>query len=265
MKIERWRTVAFLILLLILTLFVRIFFLKPQTVTIVLEEELYQNALIGTQGIYTMRSFRFEEYYTKALSCSMFLFGNGEMAGVYLNIVLQTIAIVCIYFAMVMVAHSYAAFLVAAVVSLIPFYSDKVYEISSFHLLILLYAIGLLILAILSKGVYMFAIRKKTMGQKQEEPQNDVQEETSGVITLDDIIGKDTATEAENTEITPPGMKEIILDEEEKKKKVKFIENPLPVPKRREHKEMDYTLDIGNDKDDYDIKDVAGMDFFDIE
>ncbi|MEZ3430127.1 MAG: hypothetical protein K1W36_07700 [Lachnospiraceae bacterium] len=58
-------------------------------------------------------------------------------------------------------------------------------------------------------------------------------------------------------------MKEIVLDDLEDKK-VQYIENPLPVPKRREHKEMDFAFEpTGND--DYDLKDMSGKDFFDIE
>lgn len=58
-------------------------------------------------------------------------------------------------------------------------------------------------------------------------------------------------------------MKEIILDEAEAQKP-HFIENPLPVPKRREHKEMDYAIET-DINDDYDITDMTGKDFFDIE
>ena len=63
----------------------------------------------------------------------------------------------------------------------------------------------------------------------------------------------------------PAGMKEIVFDDEERKKKVKLLENPLPVPKRREHKGMDFAVTLNNDNDDYDIKDISGMDYFDIE
>ncbi len=58
-------------------------------------------------------------------------------------------------------------------------------------------------------------------------------------------------------------MKEIVM-ESAKPEKPRFIENPLPVPKRREHKEMDYAIEVG-EGDDYDITDMTGKDFFDIE
>lgn len=61
-------------------------------------------------------------------------------------------------------------------------------------------------------------------------------------------------------------MREIKLEDIDIKKKVNYIENPLPVPKRREHKEMNYAIEeLPPDKTDYDIQDMTGMDFFDIE
>lgn len=58
-------------------------------------------------------------------------------------------------------------------------------------------------------------------------------------------------------------MKEIVM-EGAKPEKPRFIENPLPVPMRREHKEMDYIIEV-SENDDYDITDMTGKDFFDIE
>ena len=58
-------------------------------------------------------------------------------------------------------------------------------------------------------------------------------------------------------------MKEIRYDDLEDDK-VQYIENPLPVPKRREHKEMDYAFETTG-SDDYDIKDLSDKDFYDIE
>lgn len=58
-------------------------------------------------------------------------------------------------------------------------------------------------------------------------------------------------------------IKEIVLDDL-LEQDVDYIKNPLPVPKRRKHKAMDYALDLkGND--DFDLKDLGGKDFYDIE
>jgi hypothetical protein len=93
------------------------------------------------------------------------------------------------------------------------------------------------------------------------------------VITLDDIIGKkenkkqeEKSPDKSTDSLVPLGMREIKLEDIETTKKVKYIENPLPVPKRREHKEMSYAInELTSENDDYDVKDMTGMDFFDIE
>ena len=68
-----------------------------------------------------------------------------------------------------------------------------------------------------------------------------------------------------NMNILPDtSMKEIRYDDLEDNK-VQYIENPLPVPKRREHKEMDYAFEPTGSDEDYDVNDLAGKDFYDIE
>lgn len=279
MKRERWRTVFFLVVLLFFTLFVRIIFMQPNARFIEFRGDYYQKALIGSLGVYELQEFSIDELYTKFLSVCMLFFGNSKVAGVYLNIILQVLTIVCIYLAMEFVANVQVSMLVSSVIFLIPFYSDKVYEISSFNLLMLIYAIGFLFLSGLCKGVSMFIFKKKSTEQEHT-VSLELREKQTGVITLDDIIGDTDSSvheeiniqkklsqeqNEEEVEILPAGMKEIVMDNEGKQKNIKFIENPLPVPKRREHKEMDFAVILHNDNDDYDIKDVSGMDFFDIE
>ena len=72
------------------------------------------------------------------------------------------------------------------------------------------------------------------------------------------------------TSITGESVKEKldmreILPEDIEVKKTEFIENPLPLPKKKEHKKMDYAVELSLDNDDYDIVDMTGMDFYDIE
>ncbi len=89
------------------------------------------------------------------------------------------------------------------------------------------------------------------------------------------LLEKENAVNMEETEKTEKtaeempavmadsSMKEIILDDTDEPKP-NYIENPLPVPKRRTHKEMDYAIET-DETDDYDITDMTGKDFFDIE
>lgn len=277
MNRECWRTVFFLVVLIFFTLFVRIVFLQPNAEFIELQADYYQKAMIGSQGVYKLHGFGIDEWYTKILSVCMLFFGNSKVAGLYLNIILQVLTVVCIYFAMGFVSNVQVSVLVSGVILLIPFYSDKVYEISSFNLLLLLCAIGFLALAGLCKGVAMFIFKRKSIEQEHAVP-CELQEEQTGVITLDDIVGdidsstnidddkqKELVQEQVDTEALPAGMKEIVFGDDGLKKNVKLIENPLPIPKKREHKEMDFAVVLHNNNDDYDLKDVSGMDYFDIE
>jgi len=65
------------------------------------------------------------------------------------------------------------------------------------------------------------------------------------------------STEARNNSEKKPGG-----TEEKPGRRIEFLENPLPLPKRHEKRVMDYKLDSGKDFDGYDI-DVSDDDDFD--
>jgi hypothetical protein len=59
-------------------------------------------------------------------------------------------------------------------------------------------------------------------------------------------------------------MEEIHMEESVfKDKKVTLLENPLPVPKIKEHKTLGYAVEVSDD-DDFDIKEISDNDDFDI-
>lgn len=94
-------------------------------------------------------------------------------------------------------------------------------------------------------------------------------DEVNSVITLDDILGQEKNM-TEKLIITDElqGMSGAMTEmqsKNEEKRKIQYIENPLPVPKRKEHKQMDFGIDILDENEDFDITDMTGMDFFDIE
>ena len=78
------------------------------------------------------------------------------------------------------------------------------------------------------------------------------------VFTLEDITGKKVESMEENQAIS------ILADNSDVSTEERFIKNPLPVPKRREHTGMDYALKI-DDNDDFDIIDMTGIDFYDVD
>jgi hypothetical protein len=76
--------------------------------------------------------------------------------------------------------------------------------------------------------------------------------------------GNEEVLDVEESVYVDSSMKEIVMADFEDKQ-VKFLDNPLPVPKRREHKEMDFAIELTPDNDDFDIKELPEGDDFDIE
>ena len=88
-----------------------------------------------------------------------------------------------------------------------------------------------------------------------EEVAEAVQEEVQAEVTEDT-----TEVVAESVQEEAP-VEELPVEEP----MIQYIENPLPLPKKKEHKKMDYAVELSLDNDDYDIVDMTGMDFYDIE
>ncbi|WMC92464.1 ArnT family glycosyltransferase [Kineothrix sp. MB12-C1] len=58
-----------------------------------------------------------------------------------------------------------------------------------------------------------------------------------------------------------PGHEEVSLELKEEKKEIKYIENPLPLPKKHVRKEMDYGIDVPEAEMNYDITSGEQDDF----
>lgn len=185
-------------------------------------------AVVGTNAI--------ENVYRYLLSLSCMVFGNFAISGIYLNILLQLLAVMVLFFAVRILSNSYIGFVISMVLATIPTFIRTTVKASPLHLKILLWTVVFWLLVVLVRIVgAAVRIRKSNNG----------------------TIGTKAAKREE-----PLGMKEI-LPEDVGIKRTQFIENPLPVPKRKEHKEMDYAIEP-SPNDDYDITDMTGMDFFDI-
>lgn len=144
-------------------------------------------------------------------------------------------------------------------------FADRMHEISELHICIL----GILILFI-CLSIRKIYFHKWSDCMKKSTVQDDYScDEVNSVITLDDILGQEKNM-TEKLIITDElqGMSGAMTEmqsKNEEKRKIQYIENPLPVPKRKEHKQMDFGIDILDENEDFDITDMTGMDFFDIE
>jgi hypothetical protein len=219
--------VLFLILV-TTTIAIRLFYLKYFTDGVVVNEDIYNqikniNANDITKGLSDINSI-----YLAILYLASFIFNSYTGAGVYLNVFFQTVTIIIIFWDIYLVTKKYYAFRVSMLLAVFPTYIKRVSVLGTYNMYFML---GILLIVIV-----MVIVRK-----------------------IFDIMNGRKIENSKCDEIKEIQMEEAALVYE----KVKFLENPLPVPKTREHKTMDYAVEVADD-DDFDIKDISDNDDFDI-
>ncbi len=246
MKNKIWLTLLLIIVVIAFSIGIRGYFISTHYKTVAQEdiaadEALFYQAFLTAEGggaaSGTAAGINIvQNAYQYLLSLSCMVLGNFAMSGIYLNVFLQLMAVLVLFFAVRILSNSYIGFVVSMVLATIPAYIRITVKASPLHLKVLLWTAAFLLVSIL------FRIAGAVVR----------------LLGLDgEFVGAETAKREE-----PLGMKEI-LPEDIGMKKTQFIENPLPVPKRKEHREMDYAIEP-SPNDDYDITDMTGMDFFDI-
>jgi hypothetical protein len=166
--------------------------------------------------------------YLRLLYLASFIFNSYTDAGVYLNVFFQLLTIIIIFWDIYLVTKKYYAFRISMLLAVFPTYIKRVSNLSAYDMY---FMSGILLIVII-----MTICRR--------------------------IVAVMNSKNIENSkcdEIKEIQMEEAALVYE----KVKFLENPLPVPKTREHKTMDYALEVSED-DDFDIKEISDNDDFDI-
>lgn len=234
---------------------VRAFYIMHVMNKVNVDELLLNAALLGKKGIVfgdiLADGVSARTVYALFLSFSCMIFGNFAVAGVYLNVALQIIAALVLFSAGTNFLNRYLGAVFGAVYSLLPIFVKQVSIVNETNISVL-FVIILIWLASVAVCMVRRLCGKKTVN-------NSLMEETAMGATETEENGQTQVIAA----VPDSSMKEIILDEIEEQKP-RFIENPLPVPKRRAHKEMDYAIET-DAGDDYDITDMTGKDFFDIE
>lgn len=251
MKNKGWMSVLFLFILTCIAIGVRIYYINNLMDKVSINEDIYNaaKASLGANGLVAAFAdgFHMQSLYIYNLYLAFLLFGNFTVAGVYLNILYQVLTVLMVYFIVKNISNRYIGFTAGVIVSVIPAYVGSLAEVTMQNME---FFIGAALCAVVSFIVRIFYNRYRR-SKKVVPDQNTVQ--TNVAVVVDPVI----------CPVPDTSMKEIVLDDLEDKK-VQYIENPLPVPKRREHKEMDFAFEpTGND--DYDLKDMSGKDFYDIE
>ena len=269
MKRKRLLSIVLLFFVLISSFVMQLvdFFVFRQEIQFV--ESYYESVVMSMEGFYCPKAITLSEIYVMLLSVAMYVFENASAAIIALNIVSQLLIVLLIYFIINRGSNTYMASMIAMVVSIFLLFADKMYEVSEFHVCMLSVLFLINIIWILAQKLYVKKSKDTLEVQKAGDDYS--YGEVNSVITLDDILGKEirnaeteTLIVNENVQEAPNGMVEIQMEDAEKNK-TQYIENPLPVPKRKEHKQMDYAIDTLNENDDFDIMDMTGMEFYDIE
>lgn len=252
-------TAVMLLAVVAATFIIRVLYISYFMDKVNVDEQLLNMALIKKGGSEIknvfLSGFSLRTVYALFLSFFCIIFGNFAVAGVYLNVALHIAASLLLFCAGFNFFNRYVGLVIGVIYAFFPFFVKDVSNVNEINIRILFIIALVWIVSVLVWLVRRFCERKKS-GKVLMEENVTMEESSNDVHEEPDVMTPQVS-------VPDSSMKEIILDEAEIQKP-KYIENPLPVPKRRVHKEMDYVIET-DASDDYDITDVAGKDFFDIE
>lgn len=240
-----WREEFLGIVTILITIAIRVGYIKLFIEDVVVVNDYYQNA--GTQ-IEQLKQFGLSDVYTWMISIVMLFCGNSANVVMYTNVLLQILTVVFVYITIRVFTNSSVASAFSMIVSLVLVVTGNLREGSSMYVLVL----------VISAVICLMCLMIKLVSNSKNTKSNEFRE-SSPIYE-----GRRRYTPVPQPELGE--MREITLDtiEEREQEAIQLIENPLPVPKKREHKEMDYALEITDDTD-YDLQDLTGRDYFDFE
>lgn len=254
MKKKGFITGIMLLAVLIAAVIVRAFYIGTIMDKINVDEQLMNLAMLDGNGVVIANTFSgvfsIKAVYVLCMSLSCMIFGNFAVAGVYLNVGLQVAAVLLLFSAGKNFFNRYLGLILGAAYAVFPMVVSQVSQVDEINMLMLFIVIGIWCFSVIIYVIRYLRSKKKEKALLTKENMVEITEQEQNVMV-------------EPAAVTDRSMKEIILDDIEKEKP-RFIENPLPVPKRRAHREMDYAIET-DENDDYDITDMTGKDFFDIE
>lgn len=254
MNKKSWLTGLFIIILASIAIIARIYYINALMLEVNINEEIYNAAKVsvGTNGLKTVFAdgIHIESLYICNLYFAFLIFGNFTVAGVYLNVVYQVLTVLLVYIVLKNLTNRYIGFAGSLILAIFPMYIESLSQVTMFHMMLLLGAMTCTIVVLIVRLLFCRHTAK------------DSKEEQQRMSSIPDAVTNQKETEDTACALPDTSMKEIHYDDLDK---VQYIENPLPVPKRKEHKEMDYAFEPTDNDDDYDVKDITGKDYYDIE
>lgn len=268
MKRKGWITGLLLIILASIAVIVRIYYINNLMAEVSINEDIYNAARVsvGADGLSSAFAdgFHMQSLYICNLYLVFMIFGNFTVAGVYLNILYQILTVLLVYIVAKGMTNRYVGFALGLIIAILPVYINSLSEVTIQNMEIFIASlICALVISVVRMVYRRYAARKAASRQKstQENLQGEILPKKPETASREGTVA---VTDTGIVPVLDTSMKEILLDDLEDNK-VQYIENPLPVPKRREHKEMDFAFEPTGSDSDYDIKDMTGRDFYDIE
>lgn len=293
--------IVLLFLLISMSVFCRYALFAMNMDAVQTDQNIYNNAIIDEnspqiESYAVSDGSSFKMAYTYLLSAAFFVMGNFEAVGAYLNCLIQIMTLTVLFVAVSSMYGADIGIIVSGVMSVFPPYIRLVMRIDESSLVIFFVLCVLIFVLCIINAVYGFIYNK--IGNNAADSVYNTEETEKSVSRQEAVSVEDSKIIAEknndNGEISAENIpdnggndnivrgtdiqisndiadestdedKKALSDNEADNEAKRFIENPLPVPKRKEHKEMDYAIQTDEENDDYDITDMAGMDFFDIE
>lgn len=235
-------------------------------------DRYYDPAYIGENGYIYTEYMSLKGMYLMLCSCAFKMLGNVDGAVILLNIILEMIAVVFIYFAVKRIFGRLAAFIVALVCDLCPFWGELPYLWGGTQYLILWRENRLLFTAA-AIGLYLLSFIKYAFVHNTDMASDAVMEEVSESQAAASEIDKPAKTveqlaaeaiERANNAIASEDKEHAPADRQADGK-VELLINPLPLPKRHEHKDIDYDYQVSDSDMKYDYEPEADKMHYDYE
>ncbi len=230
-------------------------------------------AYIGGDGRIYACAYSFKDAYLSLISAVFKVFGNNDIFVIYIHVAIELIAMILIFIAINRFFGGFAAFIAALILALYPV--GLVYFIPVIILwreAILIYlsiAFGLFLLSFIKVAVVKSRQKKMQSRLKQAKEAKEASANDEGTVEDPDISGLKIISDDNSEDHDKNAINEINDNsdkpEQKQEETVELLINPLPLPKKREHRELDYDHEVADEYMKYDIEVTEENMHFDID
>lgn len=237
-------------------------------------DRYYDPAYIGDSGYVYCNYFTLKGMYLTLCSCAFKFMGNLDGTVIILNILLELIPVVLIYFAVKNVLGRLWAFIIALLCDAAPLWGElpMLWGDTGYYILfrenrliflgtaLLLFILSLIIRAVINSKKKAAASEAEAYTDSVTEegaPSDDIAEE--GEAAIRERLEESTVTDEEIEKAARDALKST------PSVTIELLKSPLPLPKRHEHRDIDYDHEVRDEDMKYDIEPTQDMMHYDYE